>query len=101
MSKQWQEKYAQLTDYITRNPQLRLDKDVIAIPQPNRLEFYQLFNDVRSTFVEEEYPQLIEAARPLCLNFSSAERELIGNLSLFELLQPSQLRWYIDDPWMA
>ncbi len=98
MSKQWQEKYTQLTDYIARNPQLRLDNDVIAIPQPDRAEFYQLFNEVRSTFVTEEYPQLIEAARPLCQNFISAEKELIVNLSLTELMQPSQLRWYIDDP---
>ncbi len=98
MSKQWQEKYAQLTDYISQNPQIRLDKDVIAIPQANRAEFYELFNAVRSAFVTEGHAQMIEEAKPLCLNFIGAERDLIENLSLVKLDQPPLLRWYIDNP---
>ena len=98
MSRNWRNIYAELTDFISRNPQIKLGQELIVIPEDCRKEFYRIFDLTRSAFVEEEYPGFIERARPLCLSYLQAEKEIIENPAVSEIIISNPLRWFVDNP---
>ncbi len=79
MAENWRSKYTELKEFIAKSPQIKIDQESISIPKDYRKEFYHLFDLVRSAFVEEEYPGFLERARPMCMNYIQAEKEIIEN----------------------
>ena len=98
MTSNWRSKYEKLTDFITKNPQIKISNELIEIPEEYRKEFYRMVDLTRSAFVEEEYPGFLDRARPLCMGYLEAEREIIENYDVFEVLISNPLRWFVNDP---
>jgi len=98
MSINWRGRYTELTEYIANNPQIEVKQELLRIPKEYRGEFYQLIDVVRSAFVEEEYPEFLERAKPLCWGYLQAEREIMENYDVFEISISNPLRWFVNDP---
>jgi hypothetical protein len=98
MSPNWRQAYTDIADYVTRNPRISLGQEVIEIPDQNKTEFYNRFNLVRASFIEEHFPAMIPEAAKISRALSEAEIELLSRLGLEEIELPPTLRWYVKDP---
>jgi hypothetical protein len=98
MSPNWRQAYTSIADYVTRNPRISLGQEVIEIPDQNKTEFYNRFNLVRASFIEEHFPAMIPEAAKISRALSDAEIELLSRLGLEEIELPPTLRWYVKDP---
>ena len=67
MLNSWRQAYKELMDFITEHPDIKLNKDHVIIPENVRLDFYQLFNAARTTFIEERLPTFLNEAMTLVI----------------------------------
>lgn len=93
----WLEAYSELNSYISDNPAVILESDRIEIPEGHREQFYALFNNVRSLFVQEEFPKFLEHSKQLAESYINAESRALENNCLNEILLPPYLRWFVND----
>jgi hypothetical protein len=98
MSSNWRQAYTTLTGYVKNNPDIVLGNEIIEIPEHYKTDFYTRFNLVRSSFIEEHFPNMIDQARQISQAFGQAEVELVSRLGLEEIELPPSLRWYVKDP---
>ena len=75
MLSKWHQAYARLKDFVAGNCDVEIDKDVVAIPEGFRAEFYQLFDIVRTTFVEENFSGLLYESGALSERYAKVEEE--------------------------
>ena len=88
----------ELNDFITENRESEIDKDVIAIPENARPEFYRLFDIVRTTFLEENFSNLLYKSRALSDVYTKVEEEVIKLLMLDDLSMPIGLHRFLGNP---
>lgn len=99
MPNNWQKRYAELTDFVAKNPTIEIEKHVVSIPKDLRPEFYKLFDRPRIELVEENFPDLINEARTLSENYIKTEQEAIKLLRLEGItLSTPDLRKFLEDP---
>ncbi len=98
MSSNWRQAYTDLKNYVNNNPEISLGQELIEIPEQYKTEFYTRFNLVRSSFIEEHFPRMIDEAREMSQHLRQAETELVSRLGLEEIELPPTLRWYVKDP---
>jgi hypothetical protein len=98
MSRKWLSIFSDLKGFINNNQQITINQKLIKIPEDDRNEFYGLFDTMRSAFVEEECADLLEWAKPLCERYLQAEQEILKNSTISEVIIPSKLRWFVNNP---
>ncbi len=103
MSDKWCDRYEDLKDFVVKNPKVEigrneLGQEYVAIPREYKPEFLRRFYLTISAFVEEEFPELLERAKPLCQSYLRAEEEIRKNPALSEIKLPPNVQWFIADP---
>ncbi|MBN2187734.1 MAG: hypothetical protein JW732_09875 [Dehalococcoidia bacterium] len=88
----------ELTDFVTENRESEIGKDVIAIPENARPEFYRLFDIVRTTFLEENFSNLLRNSEALSDVYTKVEEEVIKLLMLDDLSMPIGLHRFLGNP---
>jgi hypothetical protein len=63
MLNDWHKAYTELTDFVAEHSEIEISASVVSIPESIRLEFYRLFDDVRTAFLDEKFPILLYEAR--------------------------------------
>ncbi len=94
----WQEVYSELTDFIAEHPEVEIGMSVVSIPGNVRPEFYRLFNTVRTAFIEERFPNLLNEATVLNKNYLKVEQEVTELLGLDDVSMVVSLRRFLHDP---
>lgn len=103
MSNKWRDRYEELKDFVVKNPKVEIGQDklgqeYVAIPQEYKPEFLRRFYITISAFVEEEFPELLERAKPLCQSYLLAAEEIKKTPALSEIKLPPPVQWFIADP---
>ena len=94
----WYQAYTELNHFITGNREIKIDSHVIAIPQQMRPEFYRLFDGVRTAFIEEEFPRLLDESRRLSESYTKVEEEVIDILRLDDVSMAPCLHRFLREP---
>lgn len=98
MPNNWNQLYKELTDFIAKHPEIEIGESVISLPGNVRPEFYNFFNAIRSTIMEEKTPALLKAARVLNDSYTQVEEEVIKLLGLDEVSMNPSLNRFLHDP---
>ena len=81
----WCQAFTRLTDFIAEHSEVKIRLDSVSIPENVRPEFYQLFNAVRTAFIEGKHPSLLNKTRTLSQNYLNTEQEVTHLLGLEEV----------------
>ena len=98
MSSTWQNKYNELRDYISKNTSIHIDRFVMIIPDDVRPEFYRLFDGIRTEYIRENFPGLLEEATLLGAKYAEARDVVAARLNLKSIETSPTLKWFLDDP---
>ena len=98
MPNNWNKLYIELSDFITKHPEVEIEGNKVRIPSNIRPEFYQIFNAARTAFVEENFPDLLSEATVLSQNYLEVKQEEIRLLGLDELSMEIGLNRFMSDP---
>ncbi len=94
----WQKALAGLCDFVAGDPKIEIGLNIVAIPGDVRARFYQLFDAVRVSFLEENFPDLIDGAGHLSRSYVKAEKEVTKLLELDEVSLPTSLNRFLHEP---
>lgn len=95
---QWKQKLDVLKEYISSNSEIYIDMHEISIPEHLRDKFYEYFDDIRNTFVEDFFTSLSLDVDTLCGNYNQSEKELIDCLKLESIDLPVDLMSFLHNP---
>jgi hypothetical protein len=98
MSSNWKNNYADLLDYIAQHPRIEISKKSVVLLDDVRPGFYQLFDDVRTSFVKDKFPAELEQGAILGNNWRHARQDLIDRLKLDSLDIQGATNWFLLDP---
>jgi hypothetical protein len=98
MTNKWCDRYEELKDFVAKNPKVEIEQKCVTIPKEYKPEFFRRFYLTISTFVEEEFPELLERAKPLCQSYLREEEEIKKNPALSEVKLPPNVQWFVNDP---
>lgn len=98
MPNSWQIAYEELQGFIAEKPEVGIGESVISIPGDVRPEFYRLFGTVRSAFVEEKFPRLLNEAGTLSENYTKSEQEVTEFLGLDDVSMAAGLHRFLHNP---
>jgi hypothetical protein len=94
----WKEKYGLLKEYTTANPEIYIDTREVSIPGHLRDEFYNRFDSIRETIVEDCFNLLNLDVETLSVNYQKAENELTGLLGEKPIVLPTDLLSFLHNP---
>ena len=97
-NKTWQDKYSQLTDFVSGHDEIRIAPEAVKLPAGARDEFYALFNDVRRTLIRQKLPALLEDALTLNRNITAGEEEVTELLKLKSISYSAIMEWFLHQP---
>lgn len=95
---QWKQKYDTLKEYISSNSEIYIDKYEVSIPEHLRDKFYEYFDDIRSTFVQDFFGSLPLDVDSLCGNYNKSEKDLINCLNIERIDLPVDLISFLHKP---
>lgn len=95
---QWKQKYDLLKEYIKTNSEIHIDANEVSIPEHLRDEFYKIFDDIRSAFVDDVFSTLPFEVDTLRKNFIKSEKELTEFLGLDHIVIPVDLSSFLHNP---
>ena len=95
---QWKQKFDILKKYITSNSEIYIDMREVSIPEHLRDKFYEYFDEIRDTFVEDFFNSLPLEVDTLCKNYNQSEKELINLLKLERIDLPVDLISFLHKP---
>ncbi len=98
INKKWKQKFDILKNYIATNSEIIINTNEISIPEHLRDKFYDYFDDIRNTFVEDFFTSLPLDADTLCRNYNQSEKELIDFLNLERIDLPVDLISFLHNP---
>jgi hypothetical protein len=93
----WRVNYSELISCIKSHPEIEISPAMMVIPDGVRVEFYRLFNNARTQYVKDSYPQLANASR-LGAAFFEYREKVISQLKLRSLEIDPNLGWFLQDP---
>jgi len=93
----WHQAYKKLSDFVTEHPEIEIGASRIKMPESVRTEFYQLFNAIKTEFVEQKLADLLNEARPLSEEYIKVEGEVIKLLELEEISSAIRLHRFLHD----
>ena len=94
----WKQEYTQLSNFINEHPEVEVGVSRVRIPENIRPEFYQLFNTVRTVFIEEKLADLLNEARSLSERYIKVEAEVVTLLELEKISQETHLYSFLHNP---
>jgi hypothetical protein len=98
LSDKWLEEYERLTGYINNHPEIVITRERTFTPKESKAGFYELFNSVLTTFIEDNFPILTEESKRLVNSYNEAAAE---TKYLFDIEKNSSLPEFyrfLDDP---
>ncbi len=98
MSDSFRQAYAKLTDFIAGHSEIEIGESVTSIPENVRHDFYSLFNEARSAFVEEKFPEYLANAVSLRREYDQIKEESKDWLLLEDISIISKLRRFMRNP---
>jgi hypothetical protein len=98
MSVIWSERLTELENYITIHPGVVIEETNITIPPDKRTEFYRLFNQVRTAFISEIFPDLFNTTSPLSRAYPEVQQDVKQLLALDNIVLPEAVERFIRDP---
>ncbi len=97
MSNGWSQAYMELTDFIAEHSEVEIEASHVRLPDSVRPEFYRLFQTVRTAFIEERIPNLLNEATALSQNYLKAEKEATEQLGLDDISMMASLRRFLHN----
>ena len=85
-------------DFVCRNPGVVIDENSTSILEIIRLDFYRLFDTVRTSFIKEKSPDLLNESEALSENYIKAEKEVIETLGVDAVLMEAGLGKFLHNP---
>jgi CheY-like chemotaxis protein len=82
MKTEWSHFCEELSQFIQKHGEIRLIKNITAIPENRKIQFYSLFNKVRSAFITNWRPNFSIEIDNLRRSFAHAETKLIARMKL-------------------
>jgi|GEM_PF-7017285 len=76
----WYQAYTQLIDFISKHEEIKICENTVRIPQEHRAQFYELFDNVRKTFMTERLSGMLGEAKLLSENYVKLEDEVVNLL---------------------
>lgn len=98
MSKLWRNRYEELTGFINDQPQVVITEDLVSIDETVRQKFYRKFNNVRASFLAQNFSDWLDQAQFLSTKYGKAEGHLRERLRLEDVLMPVALHRFLSDP---
>ncbi|MFW5826902.1 MAG: hypothetical protein ACOCU4_02360 [Alkalispirochaeta sp.] len=99
MEQLWTAPYNELVDFVVSEPDISIGRDVVAIEEGIRPDFYSKFNAVRAAFLAQNYSGLLDESYALCTEFMQVKGELSARLGLRDVLMPKELDRFLTDPF--
>jgi hypothetical protein len=95
----WISDYQALVDYINKNPEIDISKNIISIPSESKPEFYRLFDEARASLVKECVPDnFLASAHALAQGWLNTSLSLSSALELKKIQVTSKLNWFLQEP---
>jgi len=94
----WYQALNELDHFVRESREIRIDGDVIAIPEETRPELYRCFDAVRTTFLEERFSNPLNESRCLSEVYTRIERDILDRLGLDRVSMPVGLDRFLRDP---
>jgi len=98
MSKSWQKVYLTLTNFIAKHPDVEIEASHIRLPESVRPEFYMMFNNVKTAFIKQKIPDLLNDTQIIGKNYIGIERELIKLNNLESISVTPAIYRFLHDP---
>jgi hypothetical protein len=98
MPEDWKEIYSELKSFINHHPDIKIKKNVTNIPESLKNDFYRLFDQVRTLFVQNKCRNLLNEAAMISEGYLAAEKEVIELLSLQKVSMPDGLSLFLHNP---
>jgi hypothetical protein len=98
MAENWISAYTDLKEFISANPALTVGKDVLAIPEELRPEFYRLFKMVSTAFLTEHHPSFLAESSSLSQHYTLIKNEVIDIAGINEIKVAAGLQRFLNDP---
>ena len=97
MEPEWHGHFTELVSFVTTNTCIRIDSETIDIPSDVRKQFYELFDLVRKSFVEEHFASQLVKGQTLCNAWAevnaSIEQSGFGPIEIHP-----ELNWFMLNP---
>jgi len=94
----WRQIYKELNGFVMGHPEIKIGENTISIPRKVKSEFYHLFDKMRTTFVEENFPNELREAECLSKKYTEVKTELIKMLELDCIYTLADLDRFLQDP---
>ncbi len=98
MLNNWHKRYTELTNFITKHSEIEIEVGSVHLPDSSRPEFYRFFDAVRTSFIEERLPNLLNEATTLSQNYLKAEKQATALLGLDDVSMVANLSRFLNDP---
>jgi hypothetical protein len=93
MTNGWRQPYAQLKGFVSEHQEIEIGEKIVRIPDGPRLQFYELFDKIGATLLQESFPDVVPETKLLGESCAKAKGELSGQLKLSHVLEK-----FLDDP---
>ena len=97
----WREAYAELTEYVGQNPEIRITPQSMRIPKPMREGFYSRIDAVTKTLAAELAGVRLEEAKSLAQRIEEVREQIYTGSSLKRYRLPASVENLITDPEQA
>jgi hypothetical protein len=94
----WHKRYTELTNFITKHSEIKIEVGSVYLPDSIRPEFYRFFDAVRTSFIEERFPILLNEAKALSQNYLKAEKQTTALLKLDDVSMEARLSRFLNSP---
>lgn len=98
MSQLWPKRYGELAGFIEDHTGVVIREDLISIDEKARPAFYKKFNNVRASFLAQNYSDWLDEAHFLSTKYMKVEDHLSERLRLEGVLMPLELERFLSDP---
>jgi hypothetical protein len=98
VSNSWQALLVHVTEFVANHPEIRIDENIVSIPEGVRGEFYQLFDAVTDSFVQQQYVTLPTEAAALVDQYVRVESEVYALLGVQGVSMPTRLDLFLHHP---
>ncbi|UCE97894.1 MAG: hypothetical protein JSV74_00735 [Dehalococcoidia bacterium] len=98
MAVNWSQAYSELIDYVQNNPEIKISSRVVRIPSAIRDDFYSLHKKVRTIFLKEKTPELLEKSELLSSHYLKTREEVMRIVGLKEISIYGSVESFLLDP---
>jgi len=94
----WKEDYSVLEQFSKINSDIIIERDYVCLPDEYRAEFYELFNKVRKTVIQEKHLGILDKSGALSQQYKIVGQELQQLLGLSSIKMQYMLSVFLNNP---